>query len=88
MSENYIIRTELTAEEKKLAAAAEAASREAVQAAFAAGLSITIEPVAKPCKARGRISVKCAKREDIFRFRKVHFTEMHPRGGFATASSV
>ena len=34
--------TELSAEEKKLAAAAAAASRDAVQAAFAAGLSITV----------------------------------------------
>jgi len=42
MPENYIVRVELTAEEKKLAAAAAAASREAVKAAFAAGLSITI----------------------------------------------
>lgn len=42
MPENYIVRTELTDEEKKLAAAAASASRDAVQAAFAAGLSITI----------------------------------------------
>ena len=42
MPKNYIVKTELSDEEKKLAAAAEAASREAVQAAFAAGLSITV----------------------------------------------
>jgi len=42
MPEDYIVKTELSNEEKKLVAAAEAASREAVQAAFAAGLSITV----------------------------------------------
>ena len=42
MPDHYIVRTELTEEEKKLAAAAESASRDAVKAAFAAGLSITI----------------------------------------------
>lgn len=42
MPKDYIVKTELSDEEKKLAAAAEAASREAVQAAFAAGLSITV----------------------------------------------
>ena len=42
MPEHYTIKTELSDEEKKLAAAAAAASHEAVQAAFAAGLSITV----------------------------------------------
>jgi len=42
MPEHYTIRTELTEEEKKLAACAREASRDAVRAAFAAGLSITI----------------------------------------------
>jgi len=43
MPEHYVIRTELTPEEEKLARCAREASREAVKAAFAAGLSITIE---------------------------------------------
>jgi len=42
MPEHYTIRTELTAEEEKLARCAREASREAVREAFAAGLSITI----------------------------------------------
>ena len=42
MPANYRIVTELSDEEKKLAASALAASRDAVCAAFAAGLSITI----------------------------------------------
>lgn len=42
MPVNYVVNKELSDEEKKLAAAAEAASREAVRQAFAAGLSITV----------------------------------------------
>lgn len=42
MPKNYTIKTELSDEEKKLVAAAETASRAAVKAAFAAGLSITV----------------------------------------------
>lgn len=42
MPVNYIVRTELTEEERILAECAKAASRDAVRAAFAAGLSITI----------------------------------------------
>lgn len=42
MPEHYKIKTELSDEERTLADAARAASREAVKAAFAAGLSITI----------------------------------------------
>jgi len=42
MPEHYVIKTELDEEEKKLVACAKAASRDAVRAAFAAGLSITI----------------------------------------------
>jgi len=42
MPEHYKIRTELTEEEQKLAYCAREASRDAVKAAFAAGLSITI----------------------------------------------
>lgn len=42
MPENYRIKTELTEEDVMLAECAKAASRDAVRAAFAAGLSITI----------------------------------------------
>lgn len=42
MPEHYTIKTELSDEEKTLAAAAAAASRDAVRAAFAAGLPITV----------------------------------------------
>lgn len=42
MSGNYTIATELSDEAKILAAAAKAASREAVAQAFAAGLSIVV----------------------------------------------
>lgn len=42
MPEHYKIKTRLSGEEKTLADAARAASRDAVKAAFAAGLSITI----------------------------------------------
>ena len=41
MAEEYI--RELTEEEKRLAASAKAASREAIAQAFAAGLSITVQ---------------------------------------------
>ena len=42
MSGNYTVVTELSKEAKVLAAAAKAASREAVAQAFAAGLSIVV----------------------------------------------
>lgn len=42
MSGNYIVTPELSKEAKVLAAAAKAASREAVAHAFAAGLSIVV----------------------------------------------
>lgn len=42
MPEHYKIKTRLSGEETTLADAARAASRDAVRAAFAAGLSITI----------------------------------------------
>ena len=42
MCEKYLVVTELSKEAKVLAAAAKAASREAVSQAFAAGLSIVV----------------------------------------------
>ena len=42
MSGNYTVSAELSEEAKVLAAAAKAASREAVQQAFSAGLSIVV----------------------------------------------